>query len=91
MTKFEELISRKKQECGSKFRVSSLDKRFIRFYNSGERIKVTYKYGNETEIKTGTVGITTGSKPVFLLMLTSRSLGSSYFLDKSVKKIEVIR
>ena len=90
MTKFEELLERKKQEYGRKFRVSSLDRRFIRYFNSGERIKVTYKYGKTTEVKTGTVGVTTGWKPVFLLVLTSRSLGSSYFLDKSVKKIEVM-
>lgn len=86
MTRYEDFIERKKREYGSKFDSSDLDKRFVKYFDSGQRIKVTFSYG---ESESGTVGITTGWKPVFLLMKTSRSHGSSTFLNKSVIKIEV--
>ena len=61
---------------------SDISKKFISYYESGDRIKVKFSYG---EIKTGTVGMTTGWKPVFLLMLRSNSIGSSYTLsDKDI-------
>lgn len=85
MTRFDDYIDRARQLHGSKFDMRDLDKRFIQYYNNGQRIKVT-SYG---ESKSGTVGVTTGWKPVFLLILTSRSHGSSHTLGKSVKKIEV--
>lgn len=94
MKSYRNLILERKQKYGKQFSSKDLDRRFVRYYESGERIKVTYKYGKinpEIEVKTGTVGITTGWKPVFLLILTSRSLSSSWILDKSVKKIEVLR
>jgi len=93
MKSYKDYILRKRNEFGKKFNTKDLDKRFIKYFESGERIKVTYKYGKtnpEIEVKTGTVGVTTGWKPVFLLILTSRSSGSSWILDKSVKKIEVL-
>ena len=86
MGRYEEYTAMKKQEYGSKFSTKNLDKRFIKYYNSGQRIKVTFSYG---ESESGTVGITTGWVPVFLLIKTSRSLGSSTFLDKNVIKIEI--
>lgn len=85
MTEYEDYIYRKKKEYGKKFDSSDLDKRFIKYFNSGQRIKVTFEWGEES----GTVGVTTGWKPVFLLIKTSRSHGSSTTLNKSVKKIEV--
>jgi len=82
MTKFEDYINRKKREYKSKFNRSSLARQFIPAYNSGRRIRVRFKSG---EVLSGTVGVTTGWKPVFLLMLTSRSLGSSWTLNKEDK------
>ena len=84
MSRYEEYILRKKQEYGKKFSTAHLAKKFIPYYNSGERIKVKSHYG---EVKSGTVGVTTGWKPVFLLMLTSRSLGSSHLLTNKDKII----
>jgi len=86
MTKYENHIAMKKLEYGNKFSAIDLDKRFIKYFNSGQRIKVTFSYG---ESESGTVGVTTGWKPVFLLIKTTRSLGSSTFLNKSIIKIEV--
>ena len=84
MTKFDTYISRKKREYGRKFSQASLAKQFIPAFNSGRRIRVRFKTG---EVLSGTVGITTGWKPTFLLMLTSRSIGSSWTLNKGDKVV----
>lgn len=78
MGRWTEFLERKRREYGSSFDPSDLDPRFIQFYESGKRIKVL-TYGVP---KTGTVGITTGWKPMFLLIQTSRSLGSHWLLGK---------
>lgn len=80
---YKEFIERKKKEYLSKFDDSDLDPRFIPFYENGERIKIE----SDGRQITGTVGVTTGWKPVFLLMRTSRSLGSSEILNKDTKII----
>lgn len=76
MRSYSEFLERKRREYGDKFDASDLDPRFIPFYESGERIKV------ETIGKpmTGTVGVTTGWKPCFLLMRTKRSISSPWTL-----------
>lgn len=64
---------------------SNISKQFIPYYENGQRIKVQYTYGKDKEVKSGTVGMTTGWKPVFILMLRSNSTGSSYILtDKEI-------
>ena len=63
---------------------SDIAKKFIPYYESQKRIKVKFSYG---ETKGGTIGMTTGWKPVFILMLTSRSIGSSYILTDKEKII----
>lgn len=75
---YETYIKRKQAEYGAKFDPSDLDSRFAPFLGSNKRIKVK-AYG---EVKAGTVGVTTGWKPVFLLMANSRSRGSSFTLGK---------
>jgi len=61
---------------------SQISQQFVPFYENGKRIKVKFSYG---EIKSGTVGMTSGWKPVFILMLRSNSIGSSYILaDKEI-------
>lgn len=81
---YKDYVSRKKAEYGDKFDESDLDPRFIPFYESGERIKID-DFGRTIG---GTVGITTGWKPVFLLMRTSRSTGSSDILGKHTKIVK---
>ena len=77
MTPFEAFIARKKVEWGEKFDASDLDQRFVPYFNERRRIKVRF-FGTVT--KQGTVGVTTGWRPVFLLLLTKRSTGSSWTL-----------
>jgi hypothetical protein len=85
MNNFTDLVNRRTAQYGDKFDVSDLDKRFIAFYQNGQRIKV------ETcgMVMTGTVGVTTGWKPAFLLMRTSRSMGSSWILGTESKLLSV--
>ena len=85
MNNFTDLVNRRTAQYGDKFDVSDLDKRFIAYYQNGQRIKV------ETcgMIMTGTVGVTTGWKPAFLLMRTSRSIGSSWILGTESKLLSV--
>ena len=61
---------------------STLAKKFEHYYESGERIRVRFSHGEE---KTGTVGKTTGWKPVYLLVPRADSRGSSDVLtDKDI-------
>ena len=85
MNNFTDLVNRRTAQYGDKFDVSDLDKRFIAYYQNGQRIKV------ETcgMVMTGTVGVTTGWKPAFLLMRTSRSMGSSWILGTESKLLSV--
>lgn len=53
--------------------------KFVQYYGTDTRIKVKFSHG---EVKTGTVGMTTGWKPALLLMLRSNSTGSSYILSE---------
>jgi hypothetical protein len=56
---------------------SQIAKKFVSAYESEKRITVKFSYG---ETKRGTVGMTTGWKPVFILMLRANSTGSSLVL-----------
>lgn len=59
-------------------------------YYHGERIRVTRDYGDgETHTRTGTVGMTTGWRPAFLLMARSNSMGSSDVLGPEDKIVAV--
>lgn len=77
-----EFLARKEREHGARWDPSELADKFGPAFSSGERIRVEFPWG---EVRTGTVGVTTGWRPVFLLMLSSRSRGSSYILDDRVK------
>ncbi len=79
MSKFDDYIARKKREYGEKFDSSDLAKQFIPYFNSGERVRVQFGYG---ETLFGTIGVSTGWCPVFLLMNSVRSIGSSNTLRK---------
>ena len=68
-----------------KFSDSDLAKQFVPYFESGQRIEVKFIWGDKIELKRGTVGVTTGWKPVFLLMKNSRSIGSSDILTKNVE------
>ena len=66
---------------------SFLDKRFDHYHKTQARIEVEFSWG---EKKRGRVGITTGWKPCYILMLTTRSLGSSWILNEHVISIRQV-
>jgi hypothetical protein len=82
MPNFSEYLGRMRREHGAKFSASALDRRFVPYFESGERISVKF-YG--TEVKRGTVGATGGWQPVFLLMLRSSDIGSSWTIGRDAQ------
>ena len=86
MRNYSELLNRKRREYGEKFDPSDLAEQFRPYFGTGQRIKVNFGH----EVVTGTVGVTTGWKPGFLLMRRIDSIGSSYLLSKS-DKIEAVK
>jgi hypothetical protein len=85
MTRYYEFIQRKVREYPTKFDPTELNQAFVDAFNSQERITVEFTYGATKEIKRGRIGVTTGWKPCFLLMLTRRSIGSSYTINKNAR------
>lgn len=81
---FQEYLARKRTEYGAKFDPSDLDPRFIPYYENGKRIWVD-EFSIGESAKSGTVGVTTGWKPTFLLISSSRAMGSSTLLTKKTK------
>ncbi len=81
-----ENISTEKKCTGTNVMIdySGIAKKFASYYGTNERIKVEFSHG---EILTGTVGMTTGWKPVFLLIARSNSIGSSDILSDDDKII----
>lgn len=87
MRNLQEHIQKKQRAYGEKFDASELNPAFSRYFETGQRIKALV-YG---EPVTGTVGITTGWKPCFLLMRRSNAVGSSYCIGKDSQVIAVKR
>jgi len=75
MRNYREFLAKKRAEYGEKFDASSLNPAFVKYFESGERVKVRI-YSDDDE-RTGTIGVTTGWAPCFLLMRRSNALGSS--------------
>jgi len=65
---------------GKKFSTADLCDKFVPYFESGERITVEV-YGM---VKRGTVSVTSGWKPTFLLMLRRTSRWSSWLLKDDV-------
>ena len=88
MRNYQEYIQRKQKTLGLMFDPSELAPQFIPFYENEKRIEVKFLDG---EVKRGRVGTTTGWKPIFLLLLTQRSMGSCYTLHQDDKILKVIK
>ena len=73
---FASYCARKRDEFGDKFDPSKLNKAFVPHFEAGRnrRVKVRFPYGDEAW---GSVGVTTGWQPVFLLMRRRNQIGSS--------------
>lgn len=72
----EDFLTRKTREHGEKFDASDLVPKFAPFFRTGQRIRVQDQRHPEM-VRTGTIGVTTGWKPAFLLMHRSSDRGSS--------------
>jgi hypothetical protein len=83
---FNDYLARQKRRWGKKFDPSELNKEFIPYFENQQRIEVDFGY----ETKRGRIGVTTGWCPCFLLMLTKRSIGSCYIIDKNDKVLRVV-
>jgi hypothetical protein len=76
---------------------SDLDVRFKKFFESGERVEVSWKpgfedysgYGQRTNGRKSRfwVGRSNGVKPVYLMILTKRSLGGESICSRGVESI----
>lgn len=86
MTRYDELIQRRRYQLGAQFDPMKLAPRFVPYFNTGERIRVRFKHGEEL---TGTVGVTMGWQPAFLLMLRRNSIGSPWILGEGDEVIAV--
>jgi hypothetical protein len=87
MSKFELYMARGQARYDN-FDPRDLAAPFVPYYDSGQRIKVRFPWG---EVRTGTVGVTGGWRPVFLLMGRKTDRGSSLILEDDVKIIAVHR
>ncbi|MGH7174772.1 MAG: hypothetical protein ACREGR_00225 [Minisyncoccia bacterium] len=87
MRSFKEYLGRKQREYGEKFNPAGLAKAFVPFYENGKRIEVRFSCGT---VKRGTVGVTTGWGPCFLLMLRKNSMGSMWTIDDKTEILKVI-
>lgn len=75
---FAEYEDRRRAEHGTKYDGSRLNPALVRYFESGERVRVDMGRGVTL---TGTIGATTGWRPCFLLMRTSRAIGSPWTLE----------
>lgn len=85
---------------GRKMDYSDIDTRFEPYFDSGERVEVTWKdgfedysgYGARTNGKKSRfyVGKSTGWKPIFIQILTKRSFGGVGILSCAVDSIHGI-
>lgn len=67
---------------------SMLAPQFAGYHGTDQRVRVRFSYGEEL---TGTIGITTGWRPVYLLMRRSSDTGSMYTLSDSDQVVAVQR
>lgn len=82
---YRETIQRRKGTYVN-FDESALVPSCVPYFESQQRVRVEFSHG---VIKTGRIGLTTGWTPAFILMLTSRSLGSMWVINHDDKIIAV--
>lgn len=96
MRSYDDLLRRGRARHGERFDPSALETSFVRWYESGDRIKVEYVIPGDPgkgDILTayGTVGVTTGWRPAFLLMRSANARGSSYVIGPNDRVAAVKR
>lgn len=81
-TKYEDMVERFTKKYGDKFTEIDLDQWFRPFYDSQQRIQV--EYVGSLGFHYGTVGITSGWRPTFILMKTKTARSSSVTLNSNI-------
>lgn len=79
-------LDAKHREVGDKFDTSEIAPEFFRYYGTGIRLEVTGPSG----VRRGTVGVTSGWRPMFLLMHRKSDIGSSDVLTKEDKVTGIV-
>ena len=83
-TRYEDMVERFTKKHGDKFSEQDLDQRFRPFYDSQQRIQVQYVKTINDPKHYGTVGISSGWKPTFILMNNVRARSSSVTLNRNI-------
>lgn len=85
---YQQFLDRKRRQYGDKFDASDLAPEFVAYFESGHRIKVDSVGldANHNDVYghtfiSGTVSVTTGYKPVFLLITRSNAISSPWTLS----------
>ena len=83
---YTQYLMRKTQEYGAKFDPSELAPQFQPYLHTGQRIRVRFSHGEKL---TGTIGVTTGWKPCFMLLRCKSDIGSAYLLHEYDKIVAI--
>lgn len=85
-------IEHGQHQFGAKFDASTLLEapQLHEAYATGDRVEVDM-YGDGSVTLRGTISTTTGWRPAFLLVLTSRSHGSIYLPDRRTRVLRTVR
>lgn len=87
MRSYAALIERKRIEYGDKFSPAALAPDFVTYYENQARIEVKFSTG---ETLRGRVGVTTGWRPVFLLIRRQSDSGSAWTLSREDRVTKII-
>lgn len=73
---FDQAMRRARLQHGAQLDTGSIAEQFVPYFH-GQRVEVTTTYGEGPDfVRTGTVSISTGRKPILLLIHRSNSYGS---------------
>ncbi len=86
MARIDETVRQGTRKYGERFDSTALAPQFVPHFNSGQRVRVRFSYGEEM---TGRVSITTGWRPSFMLMRRSSDHGSSWLLGDNDRVVAV--
>ena len=93
---FKDYLARKAYQCprqlDHEFDPSNLAAQFIEYFESQERIEVEFvdPAGQVYETLRGRIGVTTGWKPLFILLQQRNSTGSPWTLNDRDRVVKVI-
>ena len=78
---FNNYVERARAQHGDRLDLSELPEKFRPYFR--ERIRVRAPWGGDRPEKNGVLGVTTGWRPIFILMLRTGAVGSSYTISEA--------